>query len=435
MAIDKMMLDSLTSGYKFYINDLKNRNITGEYYDTVEALYNRILELGEECSDMNQMYAKMQNENIMVKLTDAYTKALTEEGTKKYGSSGNVYDDNYLMKNNVEALRNSIKAMRDSFDDVMKNASPSEKMRLMVDNNPEPLIKSVEDMIALSEQPGMTYANFLRLQIEQGLDTVMQGVTTRSVLEKILYSHKALMSPDYEIRMWEEKVQEYEKAASRNRFNIVDLHEWALISDRIELKYIPERTRRTRIFDLFMNILGKIDEWCIAYCSYTPYEIFPWSGMPLPDALRSLKRIQKTAPGLVKELEKMLQHYFGLRFIDIVDNPDFRHHVLTNFVDESQELIEFLLLEVYPQCKPFCDLPSEIIHRREQMHRGKREGNPGRNEPYRRMKRYYNEVYGEGYMEQYMKEQNMSKMDSVDTDSQAAPWNYDAFLQNVKGIS
>ena len=119
-----MMLDSLTSGYKFYIDDLKNRNITGEYYDTVETLYNRILELGEECSDMNQMYAKMQNENIMVKLSDAYTKALTEEGTKKYGSSGNIYDDNYLMKNNVEALRNSIKAMRDSFDDVMKKASP-----------------------------------------------------------------------------------------------------------------------------------------------------------------------------------------------------------------------------------------------------------------------------------------------------------------------
>ncbi|MBO7540965.1 MAG: hypothetical protein J6T33_04830, partial [Bacteroidales bacterium] len=80
MAIDKMILDSLTGGYKFYLDDLKNRGITGEHYDTVEALFNRILQLGEECSDMNVMYAKMQNENITVKMSEAYTKALTEEG-------------------------------------------------------------------------------------------------------------------------------------------------------------------------------------------------------------------------------------------------------------------------------------------------------------------------------------------------------------------
>ena len=82
MAVDKSLLDAITGGYKFYLDDMKSKNITGQYYDEVERLFKRIEELGEECSDMNELYAKMQNENITVKMSDAYTRALTEEGNK-----------------------------------------------------------------------------------------------------------------------------------------------------------------------------------------------------------------------------------------------------------------------------------------------------------------------------------------------------------------
>ena len=45
MAVDKTMLDAFLGGYKFYIDDMKNKNITGEYYDEVERLFKRIEEL------------------------------------------------------------------------------------------------------------------------------------------------------------------------------------------------------------------------------------------------------------------------------------------------------------------------------------------------------------------------------------------------------
>ena len=54
MAVDKSLLDAITGGYKFYLDDMKSKNITGQYYDEVERLFKRIEELGEECSDMNE---------------------------------------------------------------------------------------------------------------------------------------------------------------------------------------------------------------------------------------------------------------------------------------------------------------------------------------------------------------------------------------------
>ena len=428
MAIDKTLLDSIVGGYKYFIDDLNNRNITGEHADEVRRLFNRIQELGEECSDMNALYAKMQNENITVKMSDAYTRALTEESQKNHSTSdGNIPDDSAMMKNNVDALRNSIKAIRDNFDNLLNNASPSERMRIMVEHDPQPIIKPIEDLIALAEKPGMTYAKFLRLQIERGLDKITEGTTTHSFIENVLNTHKALMSPPIVIQLWEEKLERYNTEAAKNKFNIVDLHQWELISDSIERKYEPLQIRQQRIFDMFMKILGDLDLWCIAYCPYTPHELAPWNTMPYPEAMQDLKRIQKTTPGILKEYEKLLYRYFNLRLKDIIKDELFLHHIKSNMIDESQELVEFLLIEVYPQCKPFNDLSNTSIDKRVEMHRGKRESNPGRMEPYFRLKKHYNSIYGEGYMEKFMKEQNLEKDDVKEYSTPAAPWDIDSF--------
>jgi phosphomannomutase len=76
MAIDKSILDSYTNGYKFYLDDLKNRNIKGEDYDEVEKNYNRLIELGEQCSDLTEFNAKMMEENISTKISNAYSHAI-----------------------------------------------------------------------------------------------------------------------------------------------------------------------------------------------------------------------------------------------------------------------------------------------------------------------------------------------------------------------
>jgi len=77
MAIDKSTFEAYTNGYKFYLEDLKSKNISGKHYDEVKNLYNRILELGEQCSDINDFNANMQNEKISEKISNAYSQAIT----------------------------------------------------------------------------------------------------------------------------------------------------------------------------------------------------------------------------------------------------------------------------------------------------------------------------------------------------------------------
>lgn len=77
MAIDKSTLEAYTNGYKFYVEDLKSKNITGKHYDEVEKLYNRIIELGEQSSDINDFNATMQNEKISEKISSEYSQAIT----------------------------------------------------------------------------------------------------------------------------------------------------------------------------------------------------------------------------------------------------------------------------------------------------------------------------------------------------------------------
>lgn len=76
MAIDKTILDSYRSGYSSYLTDLKSRNVTGKDYDEVERNYNRMLELGEECNDINEFNIKLNAENVMGNMQAAYMRAV-----------------------------------------------------------------------------------------------------------------------------------------------------------------------------------------------------------------------------------------------------------------------------------------------------------------------------------------------------------------------
>ena len=90
--MEKQMAESIKQGYKNILDDMKNRNITGKYYDEAEKYYNRLLELMETSPDVNTFYAKMNDENIAVKISDAYSRALTEQA-ENANNGGGIYDD------------------------------------------------------------------------------------------------------------------------------------------------------------------------------------------------------------------------------------------------------------------------------------------------------------------------------------------------------
>ena len=98
MAVDKTTLDGYLSGYKFYIDDLNSKNITGNDYDEVVKNYNRIIELGEQCTDVNDFNAKIQSENITTNISNAYTHAITEYTNKSMkGSVGSQVAGGVIM--------------------------------------------------------------------------------------------------------------------------------------------------------------------------------------------------------------------------------------------------------------------------------------------------------------------------------------------------
>jgi len=82
MAIDKATLEQYTNAYKSFLDDLKSKNITGEQYNIVEQSYNRMIELGEQCSDITDYQTKTTNENLYGKITLAYSQAITEYSQK-----------------------------------------------------------------------------------------------------------------------------------------------------------------------------------------------------------------------------------------------------------------------------------------------------------------------------------------------------------------
>jgi hypothetical protein len=425
--IENVYIDPLKQSYKNILDDMKNRNITGKYYDEVENLYNRMLELIETSSDINAFYVKMNEENISMRISDAYARALSEQA-EKANQGGEMYDDDTLMKMNVNALRESVKSMRKSFDELMSNAKESDRIRIMVESNPEELIKHVEQLIALSEEPGMTYPKFLRLQIERGLDDNNATSMTRKALENQLECYKRLLYPYLEIKVLEEKLEAYDKLAAQNILGLVDAHEWEFVEKRIEWKYEPEIIKRDQKYNIFERILDNLDLWEMSWCPFA-MNVMPWANIfDVEERKRVIEKDKQATQGIVWEYEKLLYRYFGLRLKDIIHDEGFIHAVKAHTMVHSQEAVEHLLVAVYPHCKPFQPMPQNLIDKRTEIQNAHREENPDQDKPFYILKEFYDERYGEAYMEALSGGKRPVK--SIST---AKPWDYDSFLKNVEG--
>ncbi|MBR5982644.1 MAG: hypothetical protein IK025_02840 [Bacteroidales bacterium] len=87
MAIDKATLEQYTNAYKNLVDDMKSKNITGKHYDEAERSYNRMIELGEQCSDMTDFQTKVNSENLYGNITNSYSQAITEYMQQSMGAA------------------------------------------------------------------------------------------------------------------------------------------------------------------------------------------------------------------------------------------------------------------------------------------------------------------------------------------------------------
>ncbi|MFH0865886.1 MAG: hypothetical protein V1904_06805 [Bacteroidota bacterium] len=474
MPLDPMISDSILGTFKNMVEDCKSKNISGEDFDAMCKCYARMEELAKSTDDMNIFNGTVMQENLYGKFSDHYSRALGAHAKQAYSSGEKGYDDASLLKGNIDAMKQAIQRLQDAYKEALRMASEkyqleaqekgldmagrirkkdfdsiggieafkkqvkesnkeSKKMTPNIfDNtvevealqNPEPLIGPIQKMIDLGEQPGMTFPKYLRLQIETGVDKAMEGTgVMRSGLVYSLEFTEAIPSNPYYIESAKRKIEAFDKLAAGNRFGVPDMKEINFANDDIDREFEPQIKKWEAIKNLWEKMIWNLYDWSLSYCSFAP-KVKPW--VDAPDPVAATIHTQETEPGIFKEWEILLMKYFGMSFMDIFKHPTFAFEVEKSYLWNSQEIIEFIIEEVYQHCKPFYRLPDPIIKKRASFypypnHNTDREMNPDLHLPNWRYRDFYNKTFGAGRYESKM------EVAKKDENAKAAPWNWATF--------
>ena len=282
MAIDPMMLNPMLSPYENMVADLDGRGLSGEDADKVRSIYQRMQQLGAELSDIAEFTGICMQENLYTDISDYYTRALSS-GNSGGGDSTSDYDDGALLKQSIQALKQSIEQIRQSKATALELADHDPRANLqqesqfaakfaaehgidvtaehieksqgeMLDkelkekpnaynnqaevealDNSEDLIEPIEALIALGEEPGMTFPKFLRLQIERGLDKAMEGagVVRKSLLYDLDWAKAQALSPHH-IKRCEARLSVFDDLANANQFGVPNSKELQWTTKRAE---------------------------------------------------------------------------------------------------------------------------------------------------------------------------------------------------------
>lgn len=431
MPIEKFMSDAILGTFRNMKADCEKQELLGEEFDKMSACLARMEELAEQLDDINEFNGTMAQENLYAKFSDHYGRVLSAQAQVAQEERG--YDDKTLLDQTVGALRDAVQRLKDSKQqaiELSKNEASDEDIRgnrpAANDNsveidvliNNEAIIKPIEDLVALGEQDGMTLPKFLRIQIETGMDKAMEGSSVvRDGYEYQLEFIKAMPVSPHHIEKWSKKIAEFDRLAANSEFGVANSKEVTFNDQDIDYEFDPVIIKWDDITSRWEDILWDLSFWSLAYTSMAPY-LEPWSMSDNPR--RAVKRTQGKLPGVFKQKERLLEKYFGITFMDIFKHPTFEWQVRYHTLGDSQQFVEFLIEKVYPQCKPFNDLPKDAINERAAFHKEKREMNSELDLPQKRFASFYDAKFGEGrYASKY------SMMERGEWN--APPWNWEDF--------
>jgi hypothetical protein len=424
MPIDPVILNAVLDTFKNMYGQCSSQNPENEHVKSMGQVLDRFEQLGQEHSDFNAFNAQVAQENLYAQFSDFYTRALTDQNSGSAQANDGEYDDASLLASCVQGLKQAISVIEDSYqqaiDEGGKNNNGAEVEILQ---NPQDVIKPIQQLVELGEQQGMTLPDYLRIQIEKGLDKAMEGSV---VLKNSLELEKQFVETNpvspYHIQKADKKIEVFEMLASAAKFGVPDSKQWSVESDDIDRSFEGNIIKYKKIKEMWERMLDNLSDWSLSYTSFAPY-IEPWNMSANPK--EATIETQNILPGVFTEREKLLQYYFGIGFFDIFKHETFLWEVKYNYLGYSQEFVEFLIKEVYPQCKPLQHLPSEIIEKRAMYSRhgsGKKdkESNPQKTQPAQRLKTFYDKTFGEGRYEQ--------KFGRIpEFPDGAAPWDIDKF--------
>lgn len=469
MPLDPMLAEAILGTFRNMVEEIKEKECTGEDVDKMFGYYDRMVELTQIHSDMNEFNGQIMQENVYMKFSDHYGRVLSEIALKEQDKKG--YDDATILKQMVDALKGAVKRLRDAKQEAidlsnsynpnkaiedgmaflernsdgmgislskrqikkMTKAAKNDVQKTLVDKpnagnnsheidvliNHEPIIEAIQVLIDLGEEEGMTTPRFLITQMEKGLDKAMGGgkYIYRDRYEHDLEWAKAMAVNPFYIKKEEDKIKAYDELAKVSDFNIPNIDELNFIEEKIEHKYEPEIIKWSEIVGRWEDLIYDLSHWSMSYCRVAP-NIQPWSMAANPK--KSVKDTQNIQPGLFKERERLFEKYFGISFLDVFKHPSFKWNVEHFTLSDSQEFIEFLIEKVYPQCLPGDDLDRSTTKERQRLYEEKREGNPDYAKPLLRFMAFYDHKFGEGH---YLTKYSAPAVYQRNSE----PWNWESF--------
>ncbi|MCB9188709.1 MAG: hypothetical protein H6599_05435 [Flavobacteriales bacterium] len=465
MPIDPMMLDATLNTFRGMAKEIESKGLTGEAVDNMNAALARMEQLGRELDDFMDYNGRVMNENLYGNFSDNYGRALIAEAKAAQEAKG--YDDATLLKQSVDALKQAIKAIEDGKKDAMAESDKvkskegyammkshfrndpkmskllgniegavdktqaeqeanldkySNAHEINIDFQTEVYTKSIQDLINLGEEPGMTLPRFLKIQIEKGMDKAMEGSQAQltAIELELEYAKVQAISP-YIIQQKEEELALYKHMSAEAPYGVPNSKKYGYLRRKIEHKYEPIHNRWDQMIRRWESILDTLEYWVIAGSSVYP-AYAPWSFIPDWKEQKEVAEYYKDCfPGFLKVKEKNLQEYFGMSFRDIFTHETFIWKVNNNYIGYSQEFLEFLVGPVYEKCIPLSHPSSDLIMTFENnFHHPRKMSDPQSHLPGERFRDFYDQRYGQGRYE-------MKYSKIANNGSNAAPWNLKTF--------
>lgn len=356
MPVDAMMLDPMLDPFKGMLAEVDAKGLTGEDVDAMRSTLARLDQLGAESADITSFMATITNENLFMKFSDAYGRALASAA--KAGAQESAGDDASMIAQNVTALKGVLATIPDDAD----NAAYREALAAA---------------IALGES-GLSYPVFLRRLDEEGLTDAMQGSTmTRSgVVKEIHFASEAHRPLDLARRIAQLKA--FDALAAKAKFGAPDNLVYSLARDRIDWEHAPRQALWDAIEDRWENMLSMVVDWLDAHTDFAFYDLrWRLPGCGDAEVRENIRRDKECLPGYLAVREAIFREYFGLGFDDIFTHETFTNARDANWLEDSEARIE-LAKATRPVMLPGAVAPDELIKKSEAMHAAKASLNPNR---------------------------------------------------------
>jgi hypothetical protein len=396
MAIDPMFSDSILGTFRGMSKEMADKNITGEDVEAMNATLARMEQLAHDLSDLNEFNGLMMQENLYMKFSDHYGRALSNASKAQYQVNSNVYDektDAQLMKQTLNAYKDAITRLKEAKkDNVKQHGEKASTVFLDTDH----LIKPIEDVIKLGES-GIGYATFLRSIIEQGMDKAMEGsvVGRNAILYTKAFYEAAKISPHYDDRETK-NLALYDELVAKSKFQVPSVLKYNLGCEKIAVEIDPLIRKWDAVKNAFERILSTLSNWCMAHMSYA-HTIDPWAMASDPRA--AVKEDLECNPGELQVQLRQFKKYFGLEFNDIFTHEIFKWEVKWHAMWYSQEFVNYMKDEAFVHCMPGKRMPAELILKMEKIHKEDRMRNPELHKVAERYRDNHDNYFGEGIYE------------------------------------